>query len=103
RRLHTRCLSDWSSDVCSSDLWYNPFATVHTFETILSKYGAAGAREYLIDSNTVKPRFIVSRDGTNIVAATWGTALTVATWYFVEIRRASCRERGETEVDADRV
>src|SRR5205814_7256642 len=22
RRRHTRCLSDWSSDVCSSDLWY---------------------------------------------------------------------------------
>src|SRR5947199_1262902 len=21
RRRHTRCLSDWSSDVCSSDLW----------------------------------------------------------------------------------
>src|SRR5215472_18646562 len=25
RRRHTRCLSDWSSDVCSSDLaWVNP-------------------------------------------------------------------------------
>src|SRR5262245_63969798 len=23
RRRHTRCLSDWSSDVCSSDLWSN--------------------------------------------------------------------------------
>src|SRR5471030_2480650 len=23
RRRHTRCLSDWSSDVCSSDLWRN--------------------------------------------------------------------------------
>src|SRR5947199_8516272 len=22
RRRHTRCLSDWSSDVCSSDLYY---------------------------------------------------------------------------------
>src|SRR5262245_63998554 len=25
RRRHTRCLSDWSSDVCSSDLATNPF------------------------------------------------------------------------------
>src|ERR1039458_10422177 len=25
RRRHTRCLSDWSSDVCSSDLIYGPF------------------------------------------------------------------------------
>src|SRR5262245_63797456 len=24
RRRHTRCLSDWSSDVCSSDLWKEP-------------------------------------------------------------------------------
>src|SRR5258705_10800943 len=24
RRRHTRCLSDWSSDVCSSDLWCSP-------------------------------------------------------------------------------
>src|SRR5947199_5740836 len=24
RRRHTRCLSDWSSDVCSSDLEMNP-------------------------------------------------------------------------------
>src|SRR5262245_63393992 len=26
RRRHTRCLSDWSSDVCSSDLAANPRA-----------------------------------------------------------------------------
>src|SRR5436853_811889 len=25
RRRHTRCLSDWSSNVCSSDLWHNNF------------------------------------------------------------------------------
>src|SRR5438045_4893112 len=25
RRRHTRCLSDWSSDVCSSDLDIDPF------------------------------------------------------------------------------
>src|SRR5262245_28988288 len=29
RRRHTRCLSDWSSDVCSSDLlWYATFVAV---------------------------------------------------------------------------
>src|SRR5205814_3967068 len=26
RRRHTRCLSDWSSDVCSSDLWQPNFS-----------------------------------------------------------------------------
>src|SRR5205814_6809469 len=28
RRRHTRCLSDWSSDVCSSDLGYSANAEV---------------------------------------------------------------------------
>src|SRR5262245_14372932 len=27
RRRHTRCLSDWSSDVCSSDLWHSRLMT----------------------------------------------------------------------------
>src|SRR5438045_7892680 len=31
RRRHTRCLSDWSSDVCSSDLSYGPIATGSLF------------------------------------------------------------------------
>src|SRR5262245_14917651 len=29
RRRHTRCLSDWSSDVCSSDLDVRPLDTPH--------------------------------------------------------------------------
>src|SRR5947199_199392 len=35
RRRHTRCLSDWSSDVCSSDLifWYQKLSQdIKTFE-----------------------------------------------------------------------
>src|SRR5262245_63313538 len=28
RRRHTRCLSDWSSDVCSSDLTFGAMATI---------------------------------------------------------------------------
>src|ERR1039458_10564865 len=32
RRRHTRCLSDWSSDVCSSDL---AMQTVNTYERLL--------------------------------------------------------------------
>src|SRR5437899_7454868 len=30
RRRHTRCLSDWSSDVCSSDLCAVAIATAHS-------------------------------------------------------------------------
>src|SRR5205814_7895280 len=29
RRRHTRCLSDWSSDVCSSDLFHGPIPEQH--------------------------------------------------------------------------
>src|SRR5205814_6081509 len=32
RRRHTRCLSDWSSDVCSSDLMFDP----RTLDTLAS-------------------------------------------------------------------
>src|SRR5437899_5386377 len=33
RRRHTRCLSDWSSDVCSSDLDVSPRSVRHRGET----------------------------------------------------------------------
>src|SRR5882724_4677323 len=52
RRRHTRCLSDWSSDVCSSDLDENE-ATL-TFQgsrtgiaSWLAAPGAAGSAEYI--------------------------------------------------------
>src|SRR5258705_380425 len=35
RRRHTRCLSDWSSDVCSSDLGSSSFFTALVFWAIL--------------------------------------------------------------------
>src|SRR5882724_12541619 len=31
RRRHTSCLSDWSSDVCSSDLWQMTPQTVNAY------------------------------------------------------------------------
>src|SRR5438045_5752658 len=70
RRRHTRCLSDWSSDVCSSDL-----------------RGVAYARA---DSMPETER----RIGTRIRYASSGyDALDGAD--ALEIGRASCRERGE--------
>src|SRR3989442_3177870 len=33
RRRHTRCGRDWSSDVCSSDLW-SPFACIPDFQQV---------------------------------------------------------------------
>src|SRR5207245_6134873 len=45
RRRHTRCYRDWSSDVCSSDLWRsmeNKQSTLKAFTIILSLLVLAG-------------------------------------------------------------
>src|SRR5262245_64787987 len=81
RRRHTRCLSDWSSDVCSSDL-LNPDA-----ETAVVL--AAGSRDNSVGE------FFLNRGG-------HGHGENVAAEQVrkdrrgdsVEIGRASCRERG---------
>src|ERR1035438_3633006 len=36
RRRHTRCLSDWSSDVCSSDLYTVAVALADSWQTHLA-------------------------------------------------------------------
>src|SRR5499426_4855277 len=40
RRRHTRCLSDWSSDVCSSDLAFEHVWRLHTPEYEITEAGA---------------------------------------------------------------
>src|ERR1035438_10560111 len=41
RRRHTRCLSDWSSDVCSSDLFFDTFMLFYLFSgAVLTVIGA---------------------------------------------------------------
>src|SRR5690349_23873562 len=92
RRRHTRCLRDWSSDVCSSDLRF---------------YGR-------------QPRTVVAVTGTNgktsvvhFVREIWATlglaAASLGTLGLVtavkrrpgaQIGRASCRERGEVRAVA---
>src|SRR5437016_10825219 len=49
RRRHTRLVSDWSSDVCSSDLWRSAVANIRTdyafsprmFATALLQYSSS--------------------------------------------------------------
>src|SRR5438045_4510543 len=78
RRRHTRCLSDWSSDVCSSDLPWSAWA-VHA-------YTATGAFM----------AFLATRE---VFAGDFRMAFA---WLFaaLEIGRASCRERVEISVVA---
>src|SRR5262245_62511627 len=42
RRRHTRCLSDWSSDVCSSDLLYLSMSSEITRKVMWFTFGLAG-------------------------------------------------------------
>src|SRR5437899_13098205 len=76
RRRHTRCLSDWSSDVCSSDLG-RP---------------CGSACEPFVPVHNITPR--------NITCPSWmGTSSRLnqpsPSWYVTtaKIGRASCRER----------
>src|SRR5471030_1271750 len=45
RRRHTRCLSDWSSDVCSSDLNLPEVADRSALAGVLTRYGITALNE----------------------------------------------------------
>src|SRR5205814_6536121 len=69
RRRHTRCLSDWSSDVCSSDLCF----------------------AFLCLASRARPRRISTSWEGEATASWWGRKEGAG----MEIGRASCRERVE--------
>src|SRR5437899_8288970 len=85
RRRHTRCLSDWSSDVCSSDLAAWRYCTLHSSDrgdSVLNPY-----KPYLLER--------------------WNAGCYTAMRLFRDLRqrgyrggyeigRASCRERVES-------
>src|SRR5205814_5772783 len=55
---HTRCLSDWSSDVCSSDLCSAPSRAVHPGRT---------ERDHLLRTSS-RPRTARASTGTSVLA-----------------------------------
>src|SRR5205814_2880871 len=87
RRRHTRCLSDWSSDVCSSDLYLRvrriPYVAVdEARKTLLPRGPVATVRspEEIGSAASLKSfDFVIYGQGAN------------------QIGRASCRERGWVE------
>src|SRR5262245_62523049 len=89
RRRHTRCLSDWSSDVCSSDLWSKAIREA-VVEREMPPWYADPHTSTLKFSND---RRLSQKEIETIVA--WVDAGAPKG----EIGRASCRERaGKTEV-----
>src|SRR5262249_59759100 len=91
RRRHTRLVSDWSSDVCSSDLAAsegNPFQFVIAEYHLPDMDGAALAaaiKEVCAPASTIVV-LLTSIGSWREVRAVAGNG---------EIGRASCRERGE--------
>src|SRR5436853_4098363 len=89
RRRHTRCLSDWSSDVCSSDLMGSRVGA--DVDIVVVGGGIAGlyAAELLAKSGA-RVCLLEARDRLG------GRLYTLREpgWPVVEIGRASCRERG---------
>src|SRR5262245_66088980 len=80
RRRHTRCLSDWSSDVCSSDLELPRFPARELHLADHPVVLDLGRRRQLGTEEALQPRVLDLQR---------------------EIGRASCRERAQISVGAE--
>src|SRR5437899_7003469 len=69
RRRHTRCLSDWSSDVCSSDLWSKadlPGTTIHNATNValaIANNGVVGFLYQQLSGGRWVTHLVQSHDG----------------------------------------
>src|SRR3989442_11912430 len=81
RRRHTRCGRDWSSDVCSSDLYGNGNVLLQ---------GAGGFDGLTVQSSGNTIRGLRLRGFANGIVVSAGSSNTIGG----KIGRASCRERG---------
>src|SRR5262245_62523984 len=62
RRRHTRCLSDWSSDVCSSDLSLNSSRPLAPTAGIESRKEKRAAASRLIPAKSAPVMVVPERD-----------------------------------------
>src|SRR5262249_56742413 len=91
RRRHTRLVSDWSSDVCSSDLHVQCDAGVFDFcgsasAIRLKVENSCVALDMLIDTSTILPSLAGLPSLSSVV-------ILADSFLAAEIGRASCRER----------
>src|SRR5207302_5621544 len=99
RSRHTRFSRDWSSDVCSSDL-ARPVLSWRR-----SDFPAAGSRRSALVAGAcldVEPVVLLGRKREERLTkrALDRTQRLLARLFFLQIGRASCRERGEIGVGA---
>src|SRR5437762_10077318 len=88
RRRHTRYIGDWSSDVCSSDLWYLRMPRV-------ARVSGSDVR-----SPSVSRDSLVGYQEVGGAARPAGTRMASSPANAPEIGRASCRERVYISVGA---
>src|SRR5205814_4616210 len=93
----TRCLSDWSSDVCSSDLATDVDALIRSTEGGLHEIVVDLEQQIIRDDRGFKTRFTADPYGRELLLQGLDeigrTLLEEAAIAAYEIGRASCRER----------
>src|SRR5207245_4422314 len=94
RRRHTRCYRDWSSDVCSSDLYKVQSTKLQKYK-VSSSVGPQSRRWLDACVSSVK-RIIVRRLSCRRVACS--DIRIKSARHRTQIGRASCRERGSVRV-----
>src|SRR5690606_40819346 len=97
RRRHTRFSRDWSSDVCSSDLFTYVGPNVGTFPVLDPETGAAQSLATTFTGGRV---YDAVSDGSGGMYV-GGDFDLPGEQVRLELGRASCRERGERAVVAD--
>src|SRR3546814_8769336 len=94
-------ISDWSSDVCSSDLWLHDFGlqTSRGFRALkvwmaLKEHGVAKFGR-LIDQDLAHARYLTEQVmATPDLEVCFPTTINIVCFRYDQIGRASCRERG---------
>src|SRR5205814_6717228 len=98
RRRHTRCLSDWSSDVCSSDLEL----ALQLLERKFGRNLSEGDRpRFVLDPEYSVESYLSyqgARFNDRFDANTYLYMLKAMDYWDLQIGRASCRERVEYAV-----
>src|SRR5205814_4784557 len=103
RRRHTRCLSDWSSDVCSSDLKPARGVSLDDDERPIARNYFLLTMKPTIYAANVNEVTLNAPDENEYVKQVREIAAAEASECVVKIGRASCRERGEMVVDGGAV
>src|SRR5205814_5178177 len=98
-RRHTRCLSDWSSDVCSSDLMSLPAARLRRRWSWPLPEWAHSNGQVNVTAEQYRPRDVLPLSDRSPPPAGARNRSLREYWHReIQIGRASCRERGGSEV-----